>query len=175
MESFLTRKKSSIVGRWRELIIDTYPPDAARFFKSEKDAFANPVGSTVTREIETIYDALLSGEKEQELSASLDAIVRMRAVQEFTPSEAVGFVFFLKRAVREELKKEDPDPALEEAVLDFEAAVDRLALKAFEIYTGCREQIHRIRANELKRRTAKLTERLGLGAEPLERGSQGCD
>ena len=169
MEKFLAENKDAIIKRWLDLIVGAYPADAAQFYKREKDPFANPVGTTIAREIATIYDELLGGMEYQNLYGPLDHIVRIRAVQDFTPANALGFVFLLKKAVRDELAASGQEPADFKALLEFEGRIDQTALLAFEIYMGCREQIWQLKANELKNRTIKLLERTNLFVEEADR------
>ncbi len=72
-------------------IFDTYPADTSRFLKGEKDMFANPVGHTITANAEYILEGLIKGADAASLSAYLEQIIRIRAVQDFTP--AAGSVF----------------------------------------------------------------------------------
>jgi hypothetical protein len=90
---------------------------------------------------------------------ALEAIIRIRAVQDFSPAEAVGFVFLLKRAVREVLEGASSGSLPANMQSELEARIDALALSAFEIYTRCREQLFEIRVREAQRRTAALLER----------------
>ena len=101
-----------------------------------------------------MLDGLLARRSSEELEPALDAVVRIRAVQEIPPSRAMGFVFLLKRAVHAELGESDPAPPA-----GFDSAVDDLGLAAFDLYMRCREQIYQLRAGELRRSTAKLLER----------------
>jgi len=83
--------------------------------------------------------------------------VRIRAVQEFSPSAAVGFVYALRGILREELASAGLDAAGHAAV---ESGVDRLALAAFDAYMKCREKIFEIRVREI-RESQLLAARLG--------------
>jgi hypothetical protein len=142
-------KSASVLGKWSRLILETYPADTARFLQDERDRFVNPVGYVISHQIKTIYDELLHGMDAERLSGALGEIIRIRSVQEFSPSRAVGVVFLLKQAAREELAGEvDGDRGWGE-LLDFESRVDRLALLAFDIYMECREKVSEIRVNEV--------------------------
>jgi len=170
-EGFLKLKKDAILKRWSDLILDTYPADAARFFKREKDQFANPVGAAVSQEISAIYDEILAGPDYQKLHAPLDRIIRIRAVQDFSPSQALSFIFLLKTAIRETMAGTEMDAAELNEFQAFESKIDRAALFGFEIYMGCREQIYRIKSDEIRNRTIKLLERSSLvGAVPEQDG-----
>ena len=145
----LELKSASILRKWSQLILDTYPADTANFLKHERDRFINPVGCVISQEIKTIYDELLHGVKLEKLTASLDEIIRIRSVQDFSPSQATGFIFMLKQAVREELASEIAGNPTSKGLLDFESRIDGLALLAFDIYTKCREKVCEIRVNEV--------------------------
>ncbi|MDP6180163.1 MAG: RsbRD N-terminal domain-containing protein, partial [Desulfatiglandales bacterium] len=108
LEKLLLQKKSAILDRWLQLILETYPADAQRFLKKQKDRFANPVRYTIAGETENLYKQLLQSveAKSESLSASLDKIFRIRAVQDFCPSQAVAFIFLLKKVIKEELESE---------------------------------------------------------------------
>ncbi|NQT35643.1 RsbRD N-terminal domain-containing protein [bacterium] len=153
LADLLKQKQSAILERWLNLILDTYPGDASVFLKKQKNRFANPVGYTLTREVDVLFQVLLAEIDSETLSTSLDNIIRIRSVQEFSPSQAVGFIFFLKRAIREELDGEILEDALSGELLEIESRIDRLALTAFDSYMKCRERLHKARSNELKRKT----------------------
>lgn len=55
----LSEKRDAILTEWRDLVLESYPPDAARFFREERDPFANPVGSSVSQALDRLYDELL--------------------------------------------------------------------------------------------------------------------
>ena len=146
--------------RWFQLILDTYPPDASQFLRKQSDPFANPVGSTIFRGIDELYDALIEGSGPKKVAPILDQIIRIRAVQDFSPAQAVGFVFSLKEAIREEMAGETPVSAKD--IMALESRVDEMALLAFDIYMKCREKVYELKAMEAKNRTYFLLERAGL-------------
>src|SRR4030066_299715 len=55
---FLTDRKSAILERWFDRTIKTYPEETARFLKSKKNRFANPVGNILFQELESRIDEL---------------------------------------------------------------------------------------------------------------------
>lgn len=159
--------------RWSQLILETYPADTSRFLKQEKDRFINPVGYTISQEIEVVYDELLQRMNSDKLAACLDNIIRIRAVQDFSPSQTVAFIFLLKKAIREELTSEIKENRVFEELLEFEARIDKLVLLAFDIYMKCREKVFEIRLNEAKverERVLKLLERTNLTMESQSEG-----
>ena len=165
LESLLTQKKAAVLEKWRDLIVQTYPADASEFLKRDKDRFNNPVGYTIASGTEGIYDALLEGSTSNVLSSTVDSIIKIRAVQDFSPSQAVAFVFLLKKAIREQLAAEMRENSFSEQLLAFESKIDELALLTFDSYMRCREKIHDIRVNEIRNGTFKLRERINLADE----------
>ena len=153
----LSAKRAAVLDRWFEAVLATYPPDTARFLSGGADPFANPVGHTVREGLGRLYDRFTADVPDAELSSAIDGIVRIRAVQEFTPSAAVGFVYTLRAILREELAEAALDPAGQAAL---ESGVDRLALVAFDVYMKCREKIFDIRVREI-RESQLLAARLG--------------
>ncbi len=160
IEKLLSKKRTAILKSWFQVIIDTYPPETAQFLKKEKDPFANPVGRSIRDGIDGIFDQLVSADSDmKEATPFLDNIIRVRAVQDFSPSAALSFIFALKDVVAEQLKDEIEAgaPGAELAVLF--SRIDRLALLAFDVYAACREQLCQIRVKEADQRAAQFLER----------------
>lgn len=163
LEDLLAHKKKDIMEDWFNRLIETYPAETAPFFKSRQDPFSNPVGSSARRGIEAVYNELLGGMDTQVIASFLDPLIRIRAVQTmFSASQAVGFIFLLKKTIRAILKKEIKAHQLQEALLDFEQKIDELALIGFNVFMQCREKIADLKATELKDRTLRAFERAGL-------------
>jgi hypothetical protein len=168
LNHLLTQRKTAIVKTWFTLTIETYPPDTAKFLKSQKDPFANPVGRTIYHGLEGLFDELLKEMDDKIIQSFLDPIIRIRAIQNFSPSQATRFIFFLKDAVRANLQKEDSEATQLKELSSFEIKIDELVLMAFDIYMKCREKIYELKANEMKDRTFKAFKRAGLVREMPE-------
>jgi len=149
-EDLLSQNQLTILKRWLDLILETYPADTAALMRKDKNQFTNPVGSTISQEIEVLYKGLLEGKNSEGFSASLNSILKIRSVQDFSPSNAVGFIFLLKKAMEETLKREIRKEPMREEWLKFLSRIDELALHAFDIYMDCREKICEIRINQAK-------------------------
>ena len=150
--------RSAILENWRRLIFATYPGEAPKTLKRSKAPFMNPIGEIIRSGTEEVLEGFFGSADREALSSSLEGIVRMRAVQEFTPARAVSFVFGIKDAVREEAwKNEMPMPPGHE-----EMRVDDLALLAFELYVACREKVFDLRAKMMRDRSYKLMQRAGM-------------
>ncbi len=163
LESLLLQRRSAILKRWFDAILDTYPPDTQRFLKKQKDRFANPVGTTLFKEMEELYQETLQGFDRERLSAILDRIIRIRTVQDFSPSGAVGFLFALKGIIRSEIHPESGDAARE--WIDLEERIDGLALLAFDIYMQCKEKVFEIRVKETQNQVSRLLRKTGMFCE----------
>jgi hypothetical protein len=162
LENLLTQKRSTILKKWFNVVIETYPPESAVFLKKQKDCFANPVGSSILQGIEGIFEELLHGIDYEKVPTFLDNIIRIRSVQDFSPSQAIVFVFLLKKVIREELRKEIRENGLSEDLLALESRIDDLALCAFDIFMECREKIYDLKAMELNNQTYSLLKRAKL-------------
>jgi RsbT co-antagonist protein rsbRD N-terminal domain len=171
---YLTRKRSSILASWLESIHAGYPSDKSQFLKKQKNRFANPVGYTIAQEIEAIFDCLLAeNDSQEEIASHLDPMIRMRSIQNFSPSQAIDFIFNLKEIVRKEVQQDaGPDAPSLRDLLEFESKVDKIALSAFEVYVKCREKIFAIRADEVKRSTYNLLRRANFICETTDEDSQ---
>ena len=161
----LAGKKKEILAHWFQTTVDSYPADTARFLKNQPDPFANPVGQTTYQSLEALVDALISGSGRNVMQDALDAIIRIRAVQSFTPSKATVFVFALKDILRQHLAEAD-GPEME--ALDRQ--IDVMALMAFDVYMACREKIYEIKATESRKQFFGSLKRAGLIAETEAEG-----
>ena len=124
--------------------------------------FANPIGHSLREGTRGIFQALLDGAGPEPIRHHLLAIVRIRAVQEIPASEAVGFIFVLKTAVRAELEPAQRRQfAIELTRLD--QAIDRVALAAFDLYVQCRQRVGELQINEIKRRVAWVVGKMDGG------------
>lgn len=165
LEKLLLKNSSAIQKAWLKLIFATYPDDTQRFLKEQKDQFANPVGYTLSKEIENLFKELLLGIDTERVTPILDRIIAVRAVQDFSPSQAMSFIFLLKKVIREKLEKEIRENGFSDELLSFEYRIDDLALIGFDIFMKRREKIYEIRANETKNQVSRLLERAGLICE----------
>jgi hypothetical protein len=159
LKELLEENKSVILSRWFDTILETYPSDTKHFLRSKKNQFDNPVAHRISSGIEGIFSQILNDDEEKDVSPFLDKVVRVRAVQDFTPSQAVAFMFDLKRLVREVLGEAISKPHLSEELWKFEEAIDKLGLLTLDIYMKCREEIYELRVNEVKRGVSRLIER----------------
>lgn len=166
----LESRRRAVLDDWLKRIAASYPHRGEEYLAAGENRFANPVATTLTESAEALFDALRRGAGRDELGMLIDPPVRLRAVQQLSPAEAVGFVFELKGAVRRTLAKEIRKQDLERDLLDFEARIDLAALVAFDAYMDCREHMYKLRAVETRNAAQRLLERAGLALpeSPIE-------
>lgn len=166
--AFLDAQRETVLARWLDAALDTYAPDTAAVWKKNTDPFANPVRCHLESGMRGLIAGLVAGEdpaRSAVFAPHLDAIVRVRAVQDFTPSQAVGCIFLLKKAVRETLWPRLTEPDLFVELLALESAIDILAQRAFDTYATCREAIAQLRIEQIRRRYDRLLRRSGYVSE----------
>lgn len=155
----LAARKQAILKSWFQVTVDSYPADTARFIKSQKDPFANPVGQTTHKSLEALVDALIKRAGREAIAQALDPILRIRAVQSFSPSAATGFIFSLKPIIRQHLAGSG------EVLEEVDRRIDEMAMVAFDIYVACREKIYELKANESRKQFFGSLKRAGLIGE----------
>src|SRR3989339_1902397 len=140
LQELLIENKTVVLDKWINSVLATYPLDSTNFLTRQKDRFANPIGSSVSKGLSDLINAFCSeADGLAELSSDVEHLIKIRAVQDFSPSAAIGFVYDLKVIVFELCQKEKQYNLLVEEWLDFSAKVDRLALKVFDLYMASRE------------------------------------
>lgn len=156
LKELLTTNKSKILQRWLDLVLDTYPPETARFLKDEKDRFANPVAFTVKCNLELLLDDLLNNSDEKSTLLHIEEIIKIRAVQDFSPSQAVSFVWLLKEAILDELKVQIKTKEMCFELMKLESEIDKLSGAAFNVYSACKDLIYQIQIKEFKTENSAL-------------------
>ena len=164
-EAVLAERKAELSKRWADLILGTYPKETQKVWTRQKDRFQNPVGAAIFEATGALFDHLIEWQDAGAIAASLDKLIRIRAVQDFTPSQAISFVFLLKKLLRDEFFKEMRKNGTLEDLLRFEAKVDNLAMMSFDIYSKSREEIFRFRVEEVKRSQSNLLRKAGMVAD----------
>lgn len=159
MNDLLRERMPFIKDRWFRLILETYPPETAKFMSSQRDRFANPVGSAFLNAVDPVLNELFGAGDPERVKGSIEEIMKIRAVQDFEPSGAVSIFFLLKKAIREYLLGQNDASGRVglEDILFLESRVDLFALAAFDVYMKCRERVWEIRLNDLMKRPFVLS------------------
>ena len=157
LEHVLVKKKTAVLKRWFDLIAQTHPDGGANLLKN-KDRFANPVGHITSSTIDTLYEELIQGKQNSErVTMALYDIIKIKAVQDFSPSKAIAFVFLLKNAIKAELADEIGKANYFDELSIIESRIDELASHAFDIYMDCREMIYKVKVDEMKLTVDNIT------------------
>lgn len=140
--------REKIVNKWVEYALSTYKD--SKFFQSESDKFANPIGGNVRESFDKLYLLLTKNKDSKELIIPLEQFIRIRSVQEFTASQAVSPIHAIKHITRDILGKDKERKHLVNELYDFEFAVDMAVLAAFDLYMGNRERLANVRIEEIR-------------------------
>jgi hypothetical protein len=150
IKEILRQKKDIIVSKWIQSIIDTYPVETSSFLRQQKNRFSNPVGHIIVDTAEKIFEAVLNGNQTLEIKILLNDIIKVRAVQDFLPSHAAGFILSLKQIIHDELKEGIKDENMFNEFLEILSKIDKVTLIAFDLFMEAKEKIFQIRMNEMK-------------------------
>ena len=148
--------EDKIVDQWVDYTLSSYK--SSTFFKKGRDKFSNPVGENTRESLGKLFKLLTSNADPKEFVAPLDQIMRIRSIQEFTASEAVGPIHAVKHITREILAKDSERKQFIADLYEFEFNVDLAVLAAFDLYSQCRERLYKVRIKEIKSGTIILTD-----------------
>jgi len=134
---------SEILEKWIEKVADSHPQSAAALRTPKPDPFRNPVGYTIRHGLAQLFEQLQGDMDASAIDSALDNILRIRAVQDMSASEAAGFVTPLRSILPQAPATSDLDL--------MNSRIDQLTLAAHEKYMQCREQIRAARCHEAAR------------------------
>jgi len=103
----------------------------------------------------------------------LDEIIRVRAVQDFTPAQAVAFIYLLKQACRDVLWKEVSENGRFTELFELESRIDVLGLISLDIYCKCREKLFQLRIDQINTQYSRLLKRAGLVCDFSQESPEG--
>ncbi len=152
----LKNKEEKILSLWVERTLDSYI--SSGFFKRSTDKFANPVGANIKEGLTRLFRHLVKGDEQQQYVEPLDQVIRIRAVQEFTPAQAVAPIFELKWVVKQVFSADKEYKPLLPELDTFDCDVDRAGLVAFDMYVQCRDRLHKARIREIKSGSFVMTD-----------------
>jgi len=168
LEKRLVKHRTGILKKWFDRLVETYPQDTAMFLKEQKDSFANPAGTTFQESLGPLFDWLLGKGDKQTVLVALDPIIRIRAIQDFTPARATAFVLLLKPIIRDIAAKSESPVELQE----MEDRVDEMLLMAFDKFIECREKIYELKVSTERNKIYSAFSRAGLVYNIPENGPE---
>ncbi len=157
LAELLQERRGAVCERWLDAVLAEYGALTAARWRKEKDPFANPVGHALVTGLPHLVAAVAhDGAVAEEAAAALESIVRIRSVQDLSPSRAVGFLCPLRHVIEAELAQELAGGAHRDELVAVEARIERLTMLAFDTYVEIREQMFKLRQEELKRSVASI-------------------
>lgn len=158
----IAARSEELAQKWADLVLGTYPAETQAVWRKNRDQFTNPVGHNILKSTSELIPLLLAWNDAEAVARSLDTMVKIRAVQDLSPGQALSFVFLLKKLLRQEFTAELSAKGELEELLRFETRVDNLAIIAFDLYVAARDQIARMRVEEVKRAHTNIVRRANL-------------
>jgi hypothetical protein len=148
LKCLLLQKKEAILQGWLNEIYGSYVTGTDKFLQNGNDRFANPVGYTISANAGRLLDALISGDDPGTLHGCLEKIIRIRAVQDFTPAQSVAFMTELKTIIRSRVLPSAVKYGLLEELNEFETQIDSLGCTSAELYVNIKNQIRELVVKE---------------------------
>jgi hypothetical protein len=143
LADLLSESKDDLISKWFDQILVQYPAI------NKQDQFQNPVGYRLKSGLSILFDSLVLPGNVDGARQALENIVRIGAIQNFPAAQAVAFVFTFKTIIRKQFTAEIGS-RLDE-IIAIENGIDAMALRAFDLYVTCREQIYELKIEENKR------------------------
>ena len=135
--------ESQTLEKWIELFIGSDLHRAGGLRAPKPDPFRNPVCYAIRKSLAQLWEQFLGEMNPEAVDQALDTILRIRAVQDISPSEAVAFITDLRPLIRQ--LSAECDRSL------LETRIDQLALAASDKYQQCCEQVAAVRLHEVER------------------------
>ena len=147
VQKIFREQRAVIVEGWINAVYSTYPLQTTGFLRTKNDPFTAGL----------IYD-VIAGEHvtPQKIKHALDRFVRLRAVQQYTPSQGLGVFFLMKPLLREHILPLCREKENLAEYLDAESRLDSVTLLAFDLYSAARETLAETRIAEIRNQHAQL-------------------
>ncbi|MEG2004597.1 MAG: RsbRD N-terminal domain-containing protein [Bilophila sp.] len=156
-EDFVSARREQAIRAWTDAVYAMYPFETTGFIRTQKDRFANPVGHATVAAAGEIYNAVCGQDVAMDtVHGALAELIRIRAVQDMRPEQAVGVLFLLKPVLRELFLVDMLASGKLDDYLEMESRLDSLVLIAFGMYVADREQVYAERVSEQRRGGSQL-------------------
>lgn len=148
----LKKHEENLRDAWFDCMLNAYEESTRRYFGRVNKEFANPVGANLYQSLAAILHELMKEEPSAEIIyAEMQVVLRIKAVQEVLPSQAVSFIPAFKQIINRECAIEIKNGILDfQALIQFYEFLDTIALYAFDIYVESRELIYEMRIAQIK-------------------------
>ncbi|MDR2745541.1 MAG: RsbRD N-terminal domain-containing protein [Desulfovibrio sp.] len=156
-ECFRNRRED-MLRLWTEAVYAAIPFDPKGVLRTVTDPFGNPGADMIREAADALYGAVAGEETAiADVKAALERFVKLRAVQQSAPSQALGVFYLLKPIMRERLLPHCTAPEEVNDYLTAESRLDSLVLLAFDMYAAARETLAESRVREIRDRHAQIT------------------
>ena len=162
LKDLIAENKTVILQRWFDRLLEDYPPETQALFRENRSPYSNPIGFTLRRGMEGILEGFLTPAAAAEARAVLEPVMRVRAVENLPSPQGGKFILPLREIIGEILEEAEIKEILEREWLDLNSQISRLALLGMNLYSECREKVHRLRMKEGEER-ARLRSRRAEG------------
>jgi hypothetical protein len=150
LKDLLAEKKTIILDRWLDRVLEAYPPDTQPFFRDNKSPYSNPVGFTLRKGMEEIIDQVLRPAGMEEVRAILEPVMKVRAVENL-PSQGIGFILPLREILWQIVREEKRKDFSGQEWIDLNSRISQLALLGINLYSECREKVNQLKIRERNR------------------------
>lgn len=133
----------SIVDDWFRKAITIYPEVTRFSMTGSGDRFQEPTAVTLRDSLTTLIGELAGDMDPAPIRSALDAVIRLRAVQDCSPDDAVRFTGQLRESIRAH-RAEGIFP-------DLDGRISCLSETARDVYARCRQDVARVRLGEARR------------------------
>ena len=156
LRDLFAEKKTIILQRWFDRVLEAYPPDTQRFFRENKGPYSNPTGYILRRAMGGIIDRVLRPVSIEEDRAILEPVMKVRALENLPPSQGMRFILPLREVLSDILEEEMKKSLLGQEWLDLNSRINHLALLGISLYSECREKVNQLRMKEWERRAGEV-------------------
>ncbi len=151
LKKFLQARKPAILETWFQSVINIYPAERRDFLRRKEETFTNPIGSSIYEALAGLLSEIIEDKNLGRIEDALQELIHLRAVEDFSPGQAISFLPTLRQIIREELRSANLINAYQEEYDHLANLIDELTRRAFDIYMGCREKIFNLKVKELKK------------------------
>ncbi len=150
LRAALESRRDALLSEWFAETLKSYPDQTAQFLGRVADRFRNPAGHLLRENLAALFDAVFLSDDWPAATDALRELAQLRAVQGFTPEEAIRFIPAFRPIAGSVLVAEA------DAARDLDVRLARLTGLARRFHEQWRDRIEEVRSNEVGRRTRAL-------------------